>query len=128
MKINTHNGEITVKSLGSGEHRTFRVRTQKADSVFAPGQRIVSLLTGSDNETDYRGFGFVGENGVIKVWRKQLGTQMEKFARMLENLEHHVEKGQIEINFDGTCRKCNRKLTTPESVANGIGPVCASKI
>jgi hypothetical protein len=25
------------------------------------------------------------------------------------------------------CRRCGRALTTPESIASGIGPVCASK-
>ncbi len=58
MSIFTHNGKFTIKSLRTGEHRTFQVRTQPDDAGFAPGKRILYLLIGSDNvneEDDGRG-------------------------------------------------------------------------
>lgn len=38
-------------------------------------------------------------------------------------LEQAMEYGQI----TGTCCNCGRLLTNEESIANGIGPICASK-
>lgn len=129
MNIATHNGFVTVKSARTGDHRTFRIATQADDAKFAPGRRVVSLLTGPDNETDYRGFGFLdaAPDGRVKitVWKKCRGGQFEALAEMLENLPAHEAAGQVSVNFDARCRRCNRTLTTPESVASGIGPVCA---
>ena len=34
----------------------------------------------------------------------------------------------VEYRFEGKCRKCNRKLTNPDSIDNGIGPECAKKV
>jgi hypothetical protein len=126
QSIVTHNGLFTIKSIRTGDHRTFRVRTQPDNAQFAPGKRVVSLLTGANNETDYQGFAFVDEFG-IKVWRKHLGTQYEELARMLENLHRHVADGKVEVHVSCRCRVCNRTLTTPESVQSGIGPICAGR-
>lgn len=129
--IATHNGTLTVRSEITGDHRTFRIHTQPDDAKFAPGERIVSLLSGSDNESDYIAFAFlrVSRNGkaYVNVWRSKSGEQTEKLARLLEGLEHHVEAGRVTVHFATLCRRCNRKLTTPESIASGIGPICADK-
>lgn len=155
--VMTHNGTLTVKSEGSGEHRTFRIRTQKADADFAPGERIISLLTGPDNTASYTQFGFVKvepERRAFRddtygacpqttfvrparvkviVWRKYRGrpgsplTQYEKLARMIERLANHIDEGRVTINLEGRCRRCNKPLTTPQSVHEGIGPVCAGR-
>jgi hypothetical protein len=43
----------------------------------------------------------------------------------------HVTDGpmpaELEVWHQGSCGKCGRPLTVPESIASGIGPVCASK-
>jgi len=124
--IKTHNGTITIKNPATGEHRTFQIRTQPDDARFAPGKRIVSLLDGSNNEFDYTGFGFVNDDGSIAVWRKKSGGVFDVYARMLSNPESFQKRG-AEYLFAGKCRICNRKLTTPESIERGIGPVCAEK-
>jgi hypothetical protein len=48
--IKLFNGRYTIQSKQTGEHRTFWVKTQAADAKFAPGRRVVSLLTGSQND------------------------------------------------------------------------------
>lgn len=121
--IGTHNGSVTITSP-TGEHRTFNIRTQPDDSRFAPGQRVVRLLTGPD---DWQGFGFVSDNGTIRVWKRYQGTAHATYARMLERPESFVAKG-AEYLFSGRCRVCNRELTHPESIASGIGPVCAGRV
>lgn len=123
--ILTHNGIWTVKSLKTGEHRTFLIKTQPKDSTFAPGKRVVALLSGSDNTTDYTSFGFVVD-GKINVWNKRRGSIYDSYARMLEQLAAHVANGNVEVLAATTCRVCNHKLTTPESIEAGIGPICAN--
>lgn len=125
--IATHNGKITITNPKTGNHRTFRIRTQADSANFAPGQRIVSLLTGPDNQEDYRGFGFVTEEGRILVWRKKRGngkpSEFDIFARMLTEPERYEAEG-VTYQFSTRCRRCNHELTDPTSISLGIGPVC----
>jgi hypothetical protein len=125
--IATHNGTFTITSVKSGDHRTFRVKTQKPDANFAPGSRIISLLTGPCNESDYRGFGFVNDNGQIYLWRNKQTPTFKAYANMLENMAQHIEAGNIDVQAATKCRVCNRKLTDPVSIETGIGPVCAGR-
>lgn len=129
------NGTYTVVNRESGEHRTFRVETQAADAKFAAGKRIVSLLTGPNNGSDYTGFGFVDDDG-IHVWAKRREkpegkrwSPWEVYAIMLWDLAaeggtRHYES-QYAVRLAGTCLRCNRTLTTPDSIERGIGPICA---
>ena len=119
----THNGKFTIKSTATGEHRTFRVKTQAENAPFAPGKRILSLLIGSDNVNNYQQFAFVDEFGV-HVWTKKRTPQYLAFKAMLENLTKHEEAGRVEVFAETTCRRCNRVLTDPISVTTGIGPIC----
>lgn len=123
--IFTHNGKITVKNPATGNHRTFQIKTVKKGSL--EGKRILSLLSGPDNESDYVGFGFVNDNNV-SVWNKfRADSQYAKLGKMLENLDTLMNEGKVEVLFETKCRRCNRTLTTPESVVSGIGPDCASR-
>jgi hypothetical protein len=122
FKIATHNGEITVRNTVTGNHRTFRIRTQKDDASFAPGQRIVSLFT--NGTKPWVGFGFVKDDGTIAVYRRYLGTDYEKFAKGLMNPGNWPT---AEFMYAGRCRCCNIKLTNPTSITSGIGPVCGKR-
>jgi hypothetical protein len=127
------NGKYTVESTQTGEHRTFWIETQASDAEFAAGRRVVSLLTGSQNDDPscYTGFGFVDDDG-IHVWtsRRGPGKRWEEYADLLWTLgldgafSVWAEKG-FRIMQTGHCLKCNRILSTPESLRRGIGPICA---
>ena len=122
------NGTFTIENLEKGTHRTFKIHTQAEDANFAPGSRIISVMNGSDNNFDYMGIGFVNDNG-IHVWKKHQGTQWEqlvRFAWLALTTEKFQEK--IAVTMSKKCRRCNRKLTTPESLELGLGSVCAEKI
>lgn len=121
--IHTHNGTFTVTSKRTGEHRTFRIRTMPDDSKFASGKRVIGLLTGPDNKSSYTNFGFVDDFGV-RVWSSKRGGQYDALAKMLDSLKMHEDAGRVGVLASTTCRKCNRRLTTPESILSGIGPVC----
>ena len=118
MNLATHNGCVTIISPRSGDHRTIRIRTQPSTAKFAPGERVVSLLTGPD---DFRSFGFF-RDGRVELFRRHRGDRFyEWIAKWLEN-----PKG--EFLFEGRCRKCNRRLTTPRSIQCGLGPKCREDI
>jgi hypothetical protein len=125
--VKTHNGCITIHNKMTGNHRTFKIRTQNDKSKFAPGSRVVSLLTGPDRE-DYRNwqsFGFANPSGIV-VFRKYADTEFAKFSIMLNNKAQYEALG-CEYMIESTCRVCNRQLTEPESIRSGIGPVCAGR-
>jgi len=140
--MNLPNGIFTIENE-AGEHRTIKIRTQKEDANFAPGERIASLLTGPENESDYQGFAFVKEDG-FRVWKSKRGknriSTFEWYARILELVDltpDEMEEVEISVKLrdrtykiliEKRCMVCNRRLTTPESIRTGIGPVCAGRV
>jgi len=124
------NGRYTIESTRTGEHRTFWVQTE----IYEEGTcRTVSLLTGTenDNPAHYTLFGFVSDAGIEVNASKRGGDKLfEQYADMLWTLaldagfSPWAEKGYL-IHIEGRCLRCNRALTTPESIRRGIGPVCA---
>ncbi len=134
------NGTVTIQNTQSGEHRTFKVFTVRKGGL--KGKRIVSLLTGSDNEADYAGFGFVSKDG-ISVWKKKASPAFNYYAKLVvaafAGIEFEVEDETVSAlmvmagreysaTLEKRCLCCNRKLTTPKSLKVGVGPECASKL
>lgn len=127
-RIVTHNGTITLLNTATGNHRTFRVKTQPEDAKFAPGKRVLALLTGGDNTNDYTQFAFVNDDGTVVVWKNHRGGVYDVYARMLADPAAFEARG-VEYHWEQVrCRRCNRKLTTPESLEAGIGPDCAGRV
>jgi uncharacterized protein DUF6011 len=124
LDLATHNAIITLTSPKTGEHRTFKVHTIQGGVL--DGRRMISLLVGQDNESDYSGFGFIREDGTIAVWGKHRGTQFERFADLFDRAEYWAGRG-VEYLAEGRCRRCNRLLTHPTSISTGIGPECAKR-
>lgn len=128
-----YNGTYTIESPKGG-WQTFKIATQKADAKFAPNERIVSLMTGSDNEKDFTGFAFLKGDGRIFVWRKKQGIgHFDTYAKMLMQFIAQGDECQLarmgyKVKVSRCCLRCNRKLTTPESIDAGIGPECAGRI
>lgn len=139
-----HNGIFTITNP-EGEHRTFRIRTQKPDARFAPGERVVALLIGPDNGRDYQGFGFAKDDGII-VWKSKRGqgkqSAFDWYAYLLrKGCEALIGQDGVEASADFDvggrsyciqaarhCLRCNRRLTHPASVLMGYGPECAGKV
>jgi hypothetical protein len=138
-----HNGLITISNPATGNHRTFKISTCRHGSL--KGKRIVSLLIGANNDGDestgdYLGFGFVdtakcdGQTYArVNVWSKHRGptadgkpSEFVAFARMLFDPAAYMARG-VRYQISGTCRRCNRTLTVPGSITDGLGPECAKK-
>ena len=128
FSLATHNGTITLRNPETGEHRTFNIATR---DFKGEERRVLSLLVGPDNTSDFQGFAFVLDTGVIRVWRRFREfngmSQHERLAKCLQSMRALEESGRLEVFTEGRCRRCNRTLTTPESVESGIGPVCREK-
>lgn len=128
------NGRYTLESTLTGAHRTFRIWTQPQDAEFAGGKRIVGLLTGPENSNpdDYTGFAFIDDFG-IHVWKSKQGDDklFNTYGRQLWSLV--LDAGfspwaaSYHLLIEGRCLRCNRALTTPDSIRLGIGPICAGK-
>jgi hypothetical protein len=122
--VRTHNGCVTITSAKSGEHRTFKVSTVQGGNL--EGKRIASLLVGPDNGSDYQGFGFVDDRGVRPWNRFRDDHAYAVFAKMLNEPARYMAFGH-KYQVEGHCRRCNKLLTHPDSIASGLGPVCALK-
>lgn len=120
-----YNGELTVTSNKTGEHRTYLIKT--IETKEGKSARMVGMLSGPDNRNDYVFFGFVNVSQEGKAWvyvfKNKLGKYIEH-GKMLGNIESLLEQGKVEVAFSVKCRKCNRLLTDPTSIDLGIGPVC----
>lgn len=101
-------------------HTTFRIELQASDAKFAPGSTVISLLVGPDNTADYTSFGFVkaGRLHPFKSFRSHEGL-IEKANLFLRDPEAALVAKH--------CARCNRVLTTPESIASGMGPECSKR-
>lgn len=122
-----------------------RAGQQKDEAPF-----YVDVLTGSNNEDDYTPIGMLfyaretGEltfrhyDGTWGAFRKSsIGADADSvkgFWWLVEKLNGLLEPGGprelpegVELYHEGRCSICSRKLTTPESVASGVGPKCAEK-
>jgi hypothetical protein len=125
------NGSHTLQNRETGEHRTFRVRTVRQGAL--EGKRVIGLLSGPDNTSDYTNFGFVTEEG-ITVWRKHRGGEKrsayEWYAIMLWEVavkQNPEWTGKYDWLLEGRCCRCNRKLTHPDSLRTGVGPECGGR-
>lgn len=115
---------FTLRNPQTGNRFTFRVR--KSEKPGAP--LFVSVLTGSDNVSDYEYLGCVFEDG-FRVTRKSrispTAPSARAFAWAWPRIVAEASLGVAEVWHCGRCGKCGRALTVPESIESGLGPVCA---
>ncbi len=92
----------------------------------------VSVLTGPNNEADYTFFGTIwGELDFRHEQGARLGPKspgVRAFAWTWKNLLQGAIHEQLVIHHEGMCGMCGRRLTVPESIESGIGPICAQKL
>jgi len=116
--FHVHPGVYTV-STAEGR-RTFRIEVQASDAKFAPSEVLISFLSGSDNDSDYTGFGFV-KGTTVRPWKRYAeATELLGFAALLM-----ADPAAALVSKN--CARCNRTLTTPESITAGLGPECVKK-
>ena len=117
-------------------HYTYRVEHVESTGRYAESY-FVSLLVGPDNTSDYI---YIGK---MDPWSCQMRTTAASkvaadsfpvtlFNRIIARvwMDDHAayESFGYRTHHEGTCGRCGRPLTVPESILTGIGPVCREKM
>ena len=120
---------FTAKSSASGKHFTFKAdkkSKEDADDVW-----FFSVLTdASSNSYSYIGTLF-GESRKISLTRKSVFAADAPCVKALQwvldcaFIRHEMKS--VEVFHDGTCARCGRQLTHPDSIQSGLGPECSKK-
>lgn len=124
------NALFTLKSLKTGKHFTFKVVRK---TIFiaggwtpvSPPTWTVQVLCGRDNSKDYRHVGII-RDGHFAYNASNSTPATKGFNWCWEHLDRCGER--FEFNHAGRCGRCGRLLTTPDSIAAGIGPECQGKL
>jgi hypothetical protein len=120
--------KITIKNSVTGNHFTYSVKRAKARVGNLAGMWFVSVLSGPDNVSNYRYAGIFTEAKSLRVTAKsKIGADAPSFRvfnTVLNTLFAGTLNPIVEIWHEGTCCRCGRALTHPESIETGIGPEC----
>jgi uncharacterized protein DUF6011 len=119
---------ITLESKKTGSRFTYKIKRQNQIA-------FVSVLRGPENTTDYAYLGaiFLGpsRNGDFRVTAKSTisssAPSAQAFAWAWKRLYAGHLPETLNVWHEGTCGRCGRALTVPESISSGLGPICASK-
>jgi hypothetical protein len=126
---NLQTGYYTI-SWSEKEHITLRVSESPKD--WKTTALVVGVLTGPSNTSDYTNFGFLHTSGKLAVWKKfSEGYRVWKDSvelLVMSSEDNRKLLGKAFAMRSGRCWRCGRLLTTPESIENGIGPVCKAAL
>lgn len=114
---------FTIRSLRTQTRFTYRV-TQSEDN-----QRLyfVSVLRGSDNESDYQYIGTLRNGRFAHGQKSRIGADapcVVAFQYLVKMLHQGHINPMVEFWHEGRCARCARPLTDPESITSGFGPEC----
>jgi len=115
---------FTVKNSKTGGRFTFRIDSEEGRPSF------VKVLTGPENTNDYTFIGSIFAGKTFKHSQKSKISADAKSVKSFDWVWAHIDAlpENIEVWHEGKCGRCGRLLTTPESIATGIGPTCAQKM
>lgn len=127
------NARFTIVSTKTGARFTYRVRVNggapKEGDPPPKGPWFVSVLTGADNDGDFTYLGTMFLDGAYRHGRKsrigQDAPSAQAFAWFWRQVQAGTLPATVEAWHEGRCGRCGRALTVPESIASGLGPVCA---
>lgn len=128
-------GRITLLSKRTGDRFTYKLSRPPAEE----GKRrpiFVRVLSGPDNGSDYTFLGSIWPSPegarYAHSQRSRVGSDapsvvaFEWFVGVLAR-QDAARFEQLELFHEGTCGRCGRPLTVPESIESGLGPVCATR-
>lgn len=124
------NAIFTLRSIVTSKRHTFRVTHKEFDN----GREFwfVSSLTGPSNESDYHYLGSIINDGGVLAYRLSAKSPSANDVRhtIITWMVRQLSKGswpseKCEFWHEGRCGKCGRRLTDPESIKTGLGPICS---
>lgn len=123
-------GTATIRSEATGKRFTYKFGVPKNPQ---PNRKIpifVKLLVAPET------YQYIG-----CIWREANGRlsyahgancrigkdapSIKAIQWFLKCIERSVVPDQLSVYHEGVCGRCGRKLTVPESIESGLGPVCA---
>ena len=123
---------FTLHNTDRDTHLTFKSRRPKGWTVNSPV--LIDLMVGTDNESDFGFIGSVSPRGFYKASSKSKVDADRKAVadRTLVWLLTKLNNGQelpeaLEMKGASKCCRCAKKLTNPDSVNDGMGPICRKK-
>ena len=129
---------FTVVSHKTGVSFTFHVSECDKDKIRGDSEFIhfVSVLSGPNNNTDYRSVAVVFNKRWVRPTRfcSYQTPSVKAIAWLMKKIYDDSWRNRAGEQIPGCdflpstkCCRCGRTLTTPESIALGIGPECATK-
>ena len=123
------NATVTIVNPKTGGRFTYRIRKADSDKPLS----FVSLLSGPDNESSYRYIGIIVPDQkcppslAFRMTAKSTVRADAPSAIAFTWFSQNWESEKVEVWHEGICGRCGRKLTVPESIESGIGPVCEGR-
>ena len=133
-KLATGSAVFTLESGKTGKRFTYRVR-QAIENEQPQDMFFVAVLTGADNNTDYKYIGYI-RRSVFWAGRKtpkpgDINTDAPS-VKAFDWTWRQIVRGelpeQLHVYHEGRCGRCSRRLTVPESITSGFGPECIGKL
>jgi hypothetical protein len=125
------NAHVTFQSRRTGTRFTYRVEARRChpgDVDLGPSH-FVAVLTGPDR---YDYLGCIYRSRVYAHGRKSriadVASSAVAFTWVWQRLTGGQMHPELAVYHEGRCGKCGRRLTTPESIETGLGPVCAKRL
>jgi hypothetical protein len=124
------NAHVTFQSLKTSTRFTYRIRVAPNPERGGP-THFVFVLTGPDNQGGYDYLGCIFEERNYGHGRKSRIAESAPSAVAFRWVWYRLTAGEmhpeLSVYHEGRCGRCGRRLTTPESIETGLGPVCAGK-
>jgi hypothetical protein len=120
----------TVTSIETGKHFTYRVKLPKKQGA------ALGFVEVNCGDGGYKYIGSIFPNlpnrpGGFRHSPKSPiapnAASVKGFSWLWRCTEKPELLAQAEVSHSGICCRCGRELTNPESIASGLGPICATK-
>jgi len=128
------NATFTLVSVATGVRFTYKVVAPAEQKEGKDPVLFVKVLTGANNEADYSYLGMIVKRGNGCEFITTKATRFSDDAKSLiafrwafPRIAAGLLPDSLEFWHEGRCCRCGRKLTTPESIESGIGPICATR-
>lgn len=127
------NAYFTIKNTETTNRFTFRV-VRFEDEEQGKIMHFVHVMTGSDNSSSYTFLGTIFDTSFFSHSKKskilKQDVEYKAFLWLWNTLRKPTAQipSNVEIWHEGVCGCCGRRLTVPESITRGLGPVCAERV
>ena len=113
---------LTLTSRKTDKHYTYKVKRAKDNDELY----FVSVLGGEDQSFNY--LGILTKEG-FRVTKKSSFTAESTCAKAFNYfVKLKTLPYDLQVQHEGACGCCGRRLTHPDSITKGIGPECAKRV